>query len=41
MTPAAPARLADLERRPERCLLLPNDLAAVRRQIEQLALETA
>ncbi len=38
--PALPARLADLGRRAERCILLPNDLAAVRRQIEQLALET-
>jgi threonine synthase len=41
VTPALPERLADLGRRAERCLLLPNDLAAVRRQIEQLALETA
>jgi threonine synthase len=41
ITPALPARLAELERRPERFTLLPNDLAAVRRQIEQLALETA
>jgi threonine synthase len=41
VTPALPARLAELERLPERFTLLPNDLAAVRRQIEQLALETA
>jgi threonine synthase len=41
VTPPLPARLADLERRPERFTLLPNDIAAVRRQIEQLALEAA
>ncbi len=39
--PTLPARLADLERRPERFTLLPNELRAVRRQIEQLALEAA
>ncbi len=41
VTPALPASLADLERREERFTLLPNELAAVRRQIEQLALEAA
>ncbi len=41
VTPALPARLADLGRRAERCTLLPNDLAAVRHRIEQLAQETA
>jgi threonine synthase len=41
IAPALPARLADLERREECFTLLPNDLAAVRRQIERLALETA
>jgi threonine synthase len=41
VTPALPARLAELERLPERFTLLPNDLATVRRRIEQLALETA
>jgi threonine synthase len=41
VAPALPARLADLGRRTERFLLLPNDLAAVRDQLEQLALETA
>ena len=41
VTPALPARLADLDRRAERCTRLPNDLAAVRRQIEQLAQESA
>ncbi|HEX3210213.1 MAG TPA: threonine synthase, partial [Geminicoccaceae bacterium] len=41
VAPALPARLADLGRRTECFLLLPNDLAAVRDQLEQLALETA
>ncbi len=41
ITPALPDRLGELERLPERFTLLPNELAAVRRQIEQLALETA
>jgi threonine synthase len=41
VSPTLPKRLADLEQREERFTLLPNDLAAVRRQIEQLALETA
>ena len=39
IAPALPARLADLEERPERCERLPNQLAAVRRRIEQLARE--
>ena len=39
--PALPARLADLEARPERLEVLPNELAAVRRRIEQLAREGA
>ena len=41
VVPALPARLADLERRPEHFTLMPNELAAVRRQIERLALEAA
>ena len=41
VTPALPERLAGLEQRPERFILLPNDLAAVRRRIEQLAVEAA
>jgi threonine synthase len=41
VSPTLPERLADLEQREERFTLLPNELAAVRRQIEQLALETA
>jgi len=41
ITPALPARLADLHERPERCARVANDLAAVRRRIEQLALESA
>ena len=36
-----PERLADLLERPERCTILPNDLAAVRRHIENLVMETA
>ena len=39
--PPLPPRLADLDRRPERCARVPNDLAAVRRRIEQLAWEAA
>ena len=39
--PALPPRLADLETRPERLEVLPNELAAVRRRIEQLAREAA
>jgi threonine synthase len=41
VAPALPARLADLDRRPERCERLPNHLAAVQRRIEQLAREAA
>ena len=41
IAPALPARLADLEERPERCERLPNQLAAVRSRIEQLAREAA
>jgi threonine synthase len=41
ITPELPARLADLGQRAERFTRLPNDLAAVRRRIEQLALEAA
>ena len=41
LTPPLPARLADLHQRPERCARVANDLAAVRRRIEQLASETA
>jgi threonine synthase len=39
--PELPARLADLLERPERCAVLPNDLAAVQRHIETLVMETA
>ncbi len=39
--PPLPPRLAGLEQLPERLDVLPNDLAAVRRRIEQLAKETA
>ncbi|HLT00630.1 MAG TPA: threonine synthase, partial [Geminicoccaceae bacterium] len=39
--PELPARLADLYRRAERFAVLPNDLGAVQRHIEQLVLETA
>ncbi len=41
IAPALPARLADLDQRPERCERLPNHLAAVQRRIEQLAREAA
>jgi len=41
IAPALPARLADLDQRPERCERLPNQLAAVRSRIEQLAREAA
>jgi threonine synthase len=41
LTPPLPARLVDLYQRPERCARAANDLAAVRRRIEQLASETA
>jgi threonine synthase len=39
--PALPDRLADLYERPERYAVLPNDLATVQRQIEDLVMETA
>jgi threonine synthase len=39
--PQLPARLADLFERPERCTVLPNDLAAVQRHIQALVMETA
>jgi threonine synthase len=41
LRPALPPRLADLMDRPERLEALPNDLAAVRRRVEQLAQEAA
>ena len=39
--PPLPERLADLFERPERCAVLPNDLAAVQRHIQELVMETA
>jgi threonine synthase len=39
--PALPERLADLGTRPERFEVLPNELAAVRARIGQLAREAA
>jgi threonine synthase len=39
--PQLPERLADLFERPERCVVLPNDLAAVQRHIQELVMETA
>jgi threonine synthase len=39
--PELPRRLADLFERPERCTVLPNDLAAVQRHIQELVMETA
>ena len=39
--PPLPERLADLFERPERCAVLPNDLAAVQRHIQDLVMETA
>jgi threonine synthase len=39
--PELPRRLADLFERPERCTVLPNDLAAVQRHIHELGMETA
>ncbi|HEX5795618.1 MAG TPA: threonine synthase, partial [Geminicoccaceae bacterium] len=41
LVPALPQRLADLHQRTERCTRVANDLATVRRRIEQLALEAA
>jgi threonine synthase len=41
MRPALPTRLADLYERPERCSVLPNDLGAVQRHIQDLVMETA
>jgi threonine synthase len=39
--PELPELLADLYARPERCAVLPNDLAAVQRHIQELVMETA
>jgi threonine synthase len=39
--PPLPQRLADLFKRPERCTVLPNDLAAVQRHIQDLVMEIA
>ncbi len=39
--PPLPQRLADLFERPERCTVLPNDLAAVQRHIQDLVMEIA
>jgi threonine synthase len=39
--PQLPERLADLLERPERCTVLPNDLTAVQRHIQELVMETA
>jgi threonine synthase len=39
--PDLPERLADLYERPERCAVLPNDLAVVQRHIQELVMETA
>jgi threonine synthase len=39
--PRLPERLADLLKRPERYAVLPNDLAAVQRHIQELVMETA
>jgi threonine synthase len=39
--PELPERLADLYARPERCAVLPNDLPAVQRHIQELVMETA
>jgi threonine synthase len=39
--PALPERLANLYERPERCAVLPNELSAVQRHIQELVMETA
>jgi threonine synthase len=39
--PQLPERLADLFERSERCTVLPNDLGAVQRHIQELVMETA
>jgi threonine synthase len=39
--PQLPERCADLYERPERCAVLPNDLSAVQRHIQELVMETA
>jgi threonine synthase len=39
--PALPDRLANLYERPERCAVLPHDLGAVQRHIQELVMETA
>jgi threonine synthase len=41
LRPQLPERLADLFERPERCTVLPNDLTAVQRHIQELVMETA
>jgi len=41
LRPALPPHLANLYERPERCSVLPNDLAAVQRHIQDLVMETA
>ena len=41
LRPELPERLLDLFERPERCTVLPNDLAAVQRHIQELVMETA
>jgi threonine synthase len=40
-TPALPARLANLHERAERCVLLPNELGAIKAQIEQTVMARA
>jgi threonine synthase len=39
--PPLPGRLADLLERPERFMVLPNDLAAVQHHVQDLVMETA
>jgi len=41
VTPPLPPALADLFERPERCTVLPNDLAAVQHHIHELVFEPA
>ena len=38
--PELPERLADLYARSERCAVLPNDLGAVQRHVQELVMET-
>jgi threonine synthase len=40
-TPALPARLADLHERAERCVVLPNELGAIKAHIEQTVMARA